>query len=197
MPLNVGSKLVVEKRKNGFYSDTEEVALDDEWVEYSLRPLEKQSMSEGVFVYTLGQFVGFGIGYYLHVIPRQLYLGVENYFYLQTSDVLGNHAVIHDDIRLLAGFYLISVPGVPIKVGLSTGAGCILTYLQVPPNPLFTDFYFNLLNIIVEFRLWDIVFFVREEFKLGLGLGNNLLGAQFFLIRGNIPIFSFGAKLGL
>jgi hypothetical protein len=141
--------------------------------------------------------VGFGIGYQFFAIPRLLYFGGENYFYLQLSDTLGSHTVIHNDIRALAGLYLISVPGVAFKVGISTGVGCIFSLIAMTNAPFYTDIYFNLINIYVEFKVWEMTIFVREEMKLGLALTNNLLGGGFYLIRGEIPIFSFGVKIGL
>jgi hypothetical protein len=67
----------------------------------------------------------------------------------------------------------------------------------MPDAPFYTDFYFNLINIYVEFRIWELTFFVREEMKLGLAITNNLLGGGFYFIRGEIPIFSFGLKFAL
>lgn len=197
MPLNLGSKLVIEKRREGYYSDTEEFRLDEEWVELQLRPMERQVLHELAFVYTVGQFLGFGLGWHFHVVPRTVFLGAEEYFYLQVSDKSSSHTVLHNDLRVLAGLYLLSSPGVAFKVSLSTGAGLILTLLTIPPYPLYTDFYFNLINITVEFRIGDIAFYVREETKLGLGIGDNLLGGSFFLINGEVPIFSFGMKIPL
>ncbi len=197
MPLNLGAKLIIEKRRTGYYNDTEEFRLDREWIELPLRPLEKTVVHEVAFVYTLGQFLGFGLGWHFHVAPRKIFLGVEEYFYLQVSDSAASHAVVHNDFRILAGLYILSAPGVAFKVALSTGAGVILTLLTIPPYPLYTDFYFNLINITVEFKIGDISFYVREESKLGLGIGDNLLGGGFFMIRGEIPIFSFGAKVPL
>ncbi|HEQ72104.1 MAG TPA: hypothetical protein ENN69_06410 [Spirochaetia bacterium] len=197
MPLSVGSKLSIEKRLEDHFTDVEEFTLTDEWLEIPLRPMERIVVHEGLLIYTMGQFVGFGIGYRYYIVPGSIYVGGENYFFLQTSDVVGNNTVFHDDLRALAGLYLVNVPGVPLKVEIATGLGCIFTYLQVPPNPLFTDFYFNMLNITVEFKFWQITFFIREEIKLGLGIGNNLLGGDFFFIRGNLPIMSLGAKIPL
>jgi hypothetical protein len=197
MPLNLGTKLVIEKRREGYYSDTEEFRLDEEWVELPLRPMERQVSHELAFIYTLGQFLGFGAGWHYHIAPRTFFLGAEEYFYLQVSDSTNSHAVVHNDLRVLAGMYLLNTPGVAFKVALSTGAGFILTLLTIPPYPLYTDFYFNLINITVEFKIGDLSFYVREETKLGLGIGDNLLGGGFYLIRGEIPIFSFGAKIPL
>ena len=166
-------------------------------MEPPLRPLERLVEHELTFVYTVGQFVGFGAGYSFYAIPRRLYFGAEDYFYLQLSDTTGSHTVFHDDLRVLVGLYLISVPGVPFKVGISTGLGCIFSVIAMPNSPFFTDIYFNLINISVEFRIWEATFFVREEIKLGLGITDNLLGGGFYFIRGEIPIFSFGLKFGL
>ncbi|MBN2351144.1 MAG: hypothetical protein JXD23_01145 [Spirochaetales bacterium] len=195
--LNLGSKFTVVQRKPGYYDDTEEFILDREWMELPLRPLERKVEHELTFVYTVGQFVGFGAGYSFYAIPRQLYFGAENYFFLQLSDTMGSHTVFHDDLRALVGLYLISVPGMAFKVGISTGVGCIFTMIAMPDSPLYTDIYFNVININVEFRLWEVTFFVREEMKLGLAVTNNLLGGGFYFIRGEIPIFSFGARIGL
>jgi hypothetical protein len=195
--LNLGSKFVVVARKSGYYDDTEEFTLDEEWMELPLRPLERKVDSELSFIYTVGQFIGFGAGYSFYAIPRQLYFGAENYFFLQLSDTLGSHAVVHDDLRVLMGLYLLSTPGVAFKVGISTGLGCVFSFIAMPDTPLYTDIYFNLININVEFRIWEVTFFVREEMKLGLAITNNLLGGGFYFIRGEIPIFSFGLKFGL
>lgn len=194
IPFNVGDTISITKKREGYVTHTEEFVLDEEWVELVLSPMEKTVRHEGMFIYTLGQFEGFGLGYRYHIEPRQFFVGGENYFFLQTGTSLDSHTVIHDDIRALVGVYLLAAPGVPFRIEISAGVGCIFTILSVPPNPLFVDLYVNLLNICVEFRIWEITLFVREEMKLGLGLFNNLLGFNFFFINGSIPIFSFGVK---
>jgi len=195
MPMPLNSKLVVEKRKNGYYPNTEEFSLDGEWMELRLSPLEKISSHEGVFLYGLGQFAGFGIGYYNNLIPKMLFIGAENYFYIQFGSSTESNPVFHDDIRLLVGIYLLSDPNVPIRLNLSTGAGVIFTFLSIPDSPVYTDFYFNLVNITLEFRAWNAIVFLREEFKLGLGLGDNILGQKFFLVAGRISPITFGMKM--
>ncbi|MBN1525056.1 MAG: hypothetical protein JW904_11265 [Spirochaetales bacterium] len=197
MPLAVNTRMTVEKRMNGYYVDKEEFVLDEEWMELRLRPMEKITTHEGLVLYSLGQFAGFGLGYQYYITPLQFFVGAENYFFLQFSDSGGDNTVFHDDIRVLGGMYLFGEPNSPFRLNLSAGAGVILTYIQLNEAYFFTDFYLNLLNISVEFRAWRVIFFIREEIKMGLGIGNNLLGNKFFFLRGQIPILTFGAKLPL
>lgn len=197
LPLTLGSKIVIEKRKEGYFNDVEEFVLEDEWQELPLRPLEKIIYHEGLFIYSIGQLAGFGLGYRYHFIPGKLFVGGENYLFLQIPASPEGRIVWHDDLRALVGFYLLNIPGFPYKIELSTGIGAVFTLLTIPNAPLFTDFYFNLVNITIGFRLWDFEFYVREELKLALGLGPNLLGFNFILINGQFPIFTMGVKLPL
>jgi len=195
MPMPLQTRFVVEKRKNGYYSDTEEFILDEEWMELRLSPLEKITTHESVFLYSLGQFAGFGLGYNYNIMPKRIFLGAENYFYIQFGDSDQSNPVFHDDIRILAGYYLLNEPDIPIRVNLTTGAGVVLTFLSIPNAPIYTDFYFNLVNVSLEFRAWNTIVFLREEFKLGLGLGDNLLGMKFFMLGGRVPPVTFGLKM--
>jgi hypothetical protein len=62
------------------------------------------------------------------------------------------------------------------RVGLSTGLGMIVTYFSLPEQPVYTDFYINVINLWLEWNWSRWTTYLRSEALYGLGIGQDLLG---------------------
>ncbi len=193
------SQLVIETRKDGYHpreetidlveqrkkpgrkesiSEDESTASESEELAFELKPLMKEAQWGVEFLYTAGQALGLGFGlrYYLH--PDELFLSGEDYFFLQTAFIGGSSPVFHNDLRVLLGKYIFVPPAARIRIGISTGAGVILTSFAIPGMPFYTDFYLNAVNLWVEWNARNWIFYLRQEHRYMLGLFNNLLGRK-------------------
>ncbi len=192
MPLAIGSVIEIEKKKTGNYDSSETLTLAQEKNEITLAPMERIYGSGLFFTWTTGQFIGLGVGYMGNVNERYVYWGVENYFFLQASTTKDMRPVFHDDIR---GFVLIKyrfAEGFPFTISYSYGLGVIFSLLDAQDSPLFTDFYINPANLHLEYEVNDYVLFLRIEYKIALGLGRNLLGADLISLADGLPLFTLG-----
>jgi hypothetical protein len=192
MPLTVGSTILIEKKKQGYYSAVEEVKLAGIKNEINLMPLERIFGSGLFFTWTTGQFVGLGVGYMDTIDERYVYWGVENYFFLQVNDTQDMNPVIHDDIR---GFILNKfrfAEGFPLTISFSSGLGMIFSLLTIEDSPIYLDLYLNPLNFHIEYAMSDYVLFLRAEYKIALGLGRNLLGSGLIVFEEGVPLFTLG-----
>jgi hypothetical protein len=82
--------------------------------------------------------------------------------------------------------------GFPFTVSYSYGLGVIFSLLDATGSPLYTDFYLNPANLHLEYAVNDYVIFLRIEYKIAIGLGRNLLGADVISIADGWPLFTLG-----
>ncbi len=191
MPLRVGSSVTVEKRKQGYYTASQDVRLRSPRVEARLRPLKKVSRWGTAATWSLGQAMGFGLAQRYYLNPDRLFLAAEHYFYLQHDFLPTSAPVFHNDLRLLVGGYPFSPVQAPLRISFSTGLGAILTYFWVP-QPAYLDLYWNVVNLTLELNVGQWVFFARQEARYALGLARNLLGRGMVGIGDGGPQYTLG-----
>ena len=80
-------------------------------------------------------------------------------------------------------------------MGLGTGGGTFLTGIPGSTGPLYTDVYFNVLNLFLEWRAGDVKILAEVGLKITLGIGNNLLGSNLVTWNGTVPPFTFGVVI--
>jgi hypothetical protein len=189
VPLPLGGTLTLVKKKPGYHDGRETVKLAEPVVEATLKPLVKQTEWATELTYTTAQLMGFGVAQRYYPRPDVLFLGAENYFYVQHSFLPENRPVFHDDIRLMVGGY----PAAPVdsrfRVGVGTGMGAILTWmfdLDVAP---FVDYYWNVVNVWFEWNWRRTAVFLRSEARYALGVPGGLLGRGMY---GEGPIVTLG-----
>jgi len=85
IPFKIGSELILEKRKEGFYTDEERVVLEEGSQEIELRPLRKKTRLATEIHWTYGQLLGMGIGQRYYLKPDYWFLSGEFYYYIQQS----------------------------------------------------------------------------------------------------------------
>jgi len=186
IPFALGTKITVEKRKEGYHTGNETLKLKEPEMIIKLQPLRKQTRSATELTWTVGQLLGFGLAQRIYLRPDLSYLSAEHYFYVQ-HNLSDSKPVFHHDLRALFGGYLFTGPDRAARFNISTGFGMIATYFALADQPMYADFYWNLINVALELNFLKFVLFVRSEQKYALGAGPaNLLG------RGWISAFGEG-----
>ncbi|UCF98876.1 MAG: hypothetical protein JSV89_04885 [Spirochaetaceae bacterium] len=194
IPFAIGTKVSIEKRKDGYHIGEETVKLNKPEMVVKLKPLRKQTQTATELNWTLGQLLGFGLAQRFYLKPDQTYICAEHYFYVQHA-FAGGKPVFHHDLRALFGGYVFSGPHQLLRVNLSTGMGMIVTYLSLPDQPMYADFYWNLVNMALELNFNKYVLYLRSEAKYAMGLGpKNLLGREWIGLtsEGGPTIFTLG-----
>jgi hypothetical protein len=149
-------------------------------VEIRLHPLVKTTRFGFELFSTSSQFLGLGAGFRFYVVPDFVLLRADNYFYFSTgSDGNDSPSAFHDDFRLQIGSYLFTPPTRRLRFGMATGIGVILSVLHESttksPSSSYLDFYWDLIDLWLDFN-WDKgAVFCRVETKYALGIGTGLL----------------------
>ncbi len=188
------SRLVLTRRKDGFYEEGRELRIGGKDRQVRLRPLKKRTQRSLELQYTGMQFLGLGIGYRHYLLPDRVFISGDNYFYLQLAppSVVGASPVYHDDLRALIGTYLFLPPSSSFRFGIGTGVGAILTLATPASGPqLYTDLYWSYVNFWFEYSRsrWSV--YLRAEDKFSLGLFDNLLGMR-NLVDSGPPFMTLG-----
>jgi hypothetical protein len=183
-----GTKVTVEKRKPGYHTASQTVTLVDS-KDIPLAPLVKESSAATELVLTVGQLLGAGIAVRGYQIPDWVFISTGAYIWVQPPATFSPMAMIHSDLSVGAGGYLLP-PDFPVRVGLSSGVGLILSAMTLPGLPVYTDLYIDVMNVWVEGRVFGLTIFARVEGKYALGFGANLLGLGW--MEGQLPILTVG-----
>jgi hypothetical protein len=187
-----GSKILLQKSKPGFHPAEQTVTLTAGKA-IPLKPLVKEHAKALELDSTLGQLLGLGAALRVYAVPDWSFFSMGSYLWVQPPANLALRAVLHTDAYFGFGGYLFLYPDAPVRLGVSTGTGLILSFLSTPGFPTYSDFYIDVLNWWVEARLFGITLFVRMELKYALGLGPNLLG-QGWMVR-NFPPTTLGVVI--
>jgi hypothetical protein len=190
-PSYAGAVLEFETKKEGFHDRTYTLAVDQEHTHFNLQELRKRTRWASEIIYTAGQTLGVGLGMRYYLEPDQLFLSLEDYYYLQYVPIADSRPVHHDDLRTLIGSYLLTGPYSSFRMGISSGFGVIFTGFSAPDMPCFTDYYLNF-NLWFEWNLSGWILYFRLEGKYGLGLGQYLLGQRWLSSEIWGPPFSIG-----
>ncbi len=185
IPFAIGTKITVEKRKEGYHPGKETLKLKEPEMIIKLEPLRKRTRTATELNWTLGQLLGFGLAQRIYLRPDLTYLSAEHYFYIQ-HNFADSKPVFHHDLRALFGGYLFTGPDRFLRINVSAGMGMIVTYFVIGDQPMYADFYWNILNMAFELNFQKYMLFLRSEVKYALGLGPaNLLGRRWISIFGN------------
>jgi hypothetical protein len=193
IPFAIGSQITIEKRKSTYHTGIETIKLKEPEMLVKLKPLRKKARTATELNWTLGQFMGFGLAQRLYLNPDSFFLAGEHYFYVQ-HNFSDSKPVFHHDLRLLVGGYLFTGPHATFRMNLTTGFGMIATYFWLAGQPMYADFYWNLVNFAFELNFRRYLFYIRSEQKYALGWGPaNILGRQWISAFGDGPTtFTFG-----
>ena len=167
--------LEVEKRRQGYHSARETLDLSSGDAEIWTRPLLPETRWALEVASTTGQTLGLGTGLRYYPNPDRLFVGADNYFYLQHSLAPGALPVYHSDVRLLAGHYFLRGPEKRLRLGAGAGLGGIFSWFSAPGIPMQFDLYLNVASGWVEWNRGPWALFLRVEGKYALGLESGLL----------------------
>ncbi|MGO9308997.1 MAG: hypothetical protein ACLQDL_08250 [Spirochaetia bacterium] len=184
----LGTPFSVEKRKRGFDVSQETVRAATE-IPLSRLVIEQKRAVE--VDWTLGQLLGVGGAVRVYVHPDSTFLFLGNYLFVQPPLNSAGNPVIHYDLNAGVGTYLFLPPDAMVRLGVSTGAGAILSTLTGPAAASYSDLYLNVLNWWVETRALGPVIFLRQEWKFATGGNSSALGTGWIMV-GNFPPMTLG-----
>jgi hypothetical protein len=179
------TKLLVEKRKPGFHTGWQTVRAQGE---IRLSKLEKEYMHGREIDWTWGQLAGLGTTYRAYAKPDELFVSLGSYLFMQPPLSSAGSPVYHADLNLGLGTYLFFPPDFPVRLGISSGAGMIVTISGAGVLPPAVDLYLNVMSWWIETSLLGPVIFLRQELKFALGAGYNYLGTQWITPAGLPPM---------
>jgi hypothetical protein len=183
-----GTVFQVLKQKQGYHDEWQTVRAAEEIHLSSLAKSHKQAVEAD---WTFGQLAGLGTAFRAYMVPDNSFLFLSVYFYVQPPLSSAGRFAYHFDGSLGAGGYILFPPQAFIRLGVSTGLGGVMS---IAPGGTYTDWYLNLLNWWLETRpIGPVVLFLRQEFKLTMGVGNNLLGVGVMNVQ-NFPPFTLGVR---
>jgi hypothetical protein len=181
--------VVVEKRKDGYHSAQETVRLVTD-KEVKLAPLARTNRDALEVDWTIGQLLGLGFTMRGFNVPDWSFAYVDAYLWAQPPAVLAPRAVLHSDFGMGFGSYFLLPPGAPVRIGLSSGVGFMLSGFTNPGFPFSTDFYIDVLTWWIETGFAKLNFFARQDYRYDLGIGPHLLGQGW--IGNNFPPITVG-----
>ena len=193
IPFAIDSKITIEKRKEDYHTGVETIKLKEPEMLIELKPLRKRSHRATELNWTLGQLMGFGLAQRFYFDPDSFFLSMEHYFYVQ-HNLSDSKPVFHHDIRALIGGYLFTGPHATLRMNLTTGFGMIMTYFWLADQPMYADFYWNVINMSFELNFRRIMLYARVEQKYALGSGSaHILERGWISVLGEGPsTFTFG-----
>jgi hypothetical protein len=187
IPFAIGAKVSIEKRMEEYHNAAETVKLKEPQMTIKLEPLRKKAYAATELNWTLGQLLGFGLAQRFYLVPDSSYFSAEHYFYVQ-HNFSDSKPVFHHDLRVLFGGYLFAGPHSLLRFNLSTGFGLIVTYFALRDQPVYADYYWNLVNVAFELNFRKYIFYIRSEQKYTLGIGpDSLLGRGWLSVFGEGP----------
>ena len=187
IPFAIGSQITIEKRKEAYHTGVETIKLKEPEMLIKLKPLRKKAQTVTELNWTLGQLLGFGLAQRLYLNPDSFFLAGEHYFYVQ-HNFADSKPVFHHDLRVLVGGYLFTGPHAALRMNLTTGFGMIVTYFWLSDQPMYADFYWNLVNFALELNFRKHMLYIRSEQKYALGVGPaNILGREWISAFGEGP----------
>jgi sporulation protein YlmC with PRC-barrel domain len=187
----LGSAFSVEKRKRGFDTSQETVRAATE-IPLSRLVIEQKKAVE--VDWTVGQLLGAGGAMRVYTRPDSTFFFLGNYLFVQPPLNSAGNPVFHYDLNAGVGTYLFLPPDAMVRLGVSTGAGVILSTLTGPTAVTYADPYLDVLNWWVETRALGPVIFLRQEWKFGTGGGASALGTGWIMV-GNFPLVTLGVIL--
>jgi hypothetical protein len=193
VPANI--QLTIETTKPGYYTNREYFEVNDQSAEIRLLTLFKKTRIGFELFSTSSQLLGIGAGFRLYVIPDYIMFKADDYIYFSISSGGDDSpSAFHNDFRVQFGSYLFSPPSRFVRFGVATGIGIILSALgksgTQSENSTFYDFYWDMVDLWIDFNWHKGAVFFEVETKYALGLGVSLLEPGFLTKYG--PQFTVG-----
>jgi hypothetical protein len=183
------TQLAIETTKPGYHINREYFAVNNQSAEIRLRPLFRRTRFGFELFSTSSQFLGIGAGFRLYIVPDYIMFKADDYIYFSIgSGGDDSTSAFHNDFRIQFGSYLFSPPNQRIRFGVATGIGIILSMLgksnTQSENSTFYDFYWDVVDLWLDFNWHKGAVFFKVETKYALGLGVCLLEPGFLAKHG-------------
>lgn len=191
-PVPAGTRLRVQKRREGFHTAWQNVQAQPE---VGLKGLAKQYSQALELSWTFGQAFGAGATLRRYWDPDNAFFWFANYPYLQPPVSTSGRPVLHYDAGVGVGSYFFLPPGSPVRFGMSTGAGGVLSLTTNGGLRPYLDLYLNIANWWLEARLWGVTVFFRQELKYSIGLDSGGLERGMVMVGGQVPPMTVGVVL--
>ncbi|UCF96214.1 MAG: hypothetical protein JSV89_13620 [Spirochaetaceae bacterium] len=189
------TQLKIETTKPGYHTNREYFEVNNQSAEIRLRPLFKRTRFGFELFSTSSQLLGIGAGFRLYVVPDYIMFKADDYIYFSIgSGGEDSTSAFHNDFRIQFGSYLFAPPSRRVRFGVATGIGIILSALEKSnaqsENSTFYDFYWDVVDLWIDFNWQKGAVFFKVETKYALGLGVCLLEPGFLTKYG--PQFTVG-----
>ena len=183
--ISPGTKLNLEKRKQGFHTASQTVRAVRE---IRLSKIEKIQTRALEADWTWGQLLGLGTALRIYTVPDTFFIFGSGYLFMQPPLSSAGSPIFHFDETFGLGGYLFFPPDFPVRLGISTGVGIVVTIPASAVVPPAADIYLNVINWWVETRVLGPVIFLRQEWKFTTGVGFNYLGTQWMTVANIAPM---------
>ena len=190
----VGTSIPVRVMKDGYHTYSATLPLPSPQVELAVPPLSRETRMDLQMRWSFGFATGVGLGVRFHLVPDELYAGLEAYRSLEAYSIQTD-PVRHYDVNARIGGYFLFPYSSFFRIHASLGAGVIVTDVQGVSGRDYTDYYVVIGDPTAEFKIAGVTLFVRPDIHYALGLGYNLLGREWITTPYGLPPLTIGAGL--
>jgi len=120
--------------------------------------------------------VGFSLEYRFHIFEDALFVRAGNHFWAQGDDSTDALPVLHDELRLGLGAYLLRPRDSRLRVAAGTGVSGIASMMfpEDLAQKLYFDVTLDLASFLFEWHWPRVAFFLEERIGYGVGMESGL-----------------------
>ncbi len=191
----VGSTLVLEKRKEGYITDRQQVHITKPDEKVRLSALWPVSRFVTDLMWTVGFPIGGAVGFRMFVVPDWIYLSMNYQLSAQVPTFAGGSNVFHFVNYGALGAYLFWGPTSHFRFSVSAGFGAADTIFTTPGTGSALDGFISFLNPTFYANFRRFYGFLRTNFWFVLRSDAGLLDGGVMGDNGPPPItFGVGYK---
>lgn len=191
----LGTRLRIEASREGYHDVGRVEELDSRNVEVDLPRMQRQTRFDAGLRWSFGLAQGVGIAARVHLVPDELFVGVEHYrLFDPAADSRARDVQIYDyNVRL--GRYFFFDYSSLLRFHLAFGAGVYVSDVDDLGGREYTDWYAVVGEPTVELNLGRLDIFLRPDLRYALGIGYNTLGRIWVRTPYGIPPVTVGGRL--
>jgi hypothetical protein len=189
-PFRPGEELVVRIEKDGYWPRTQKVKISESSDALRLKPLARESAIAYGGNYGTGRILGAAASFRHYLDPDRVYLRAEASLWVTYGFSRASRPVLHDELRLGLGAYILFDPQSRFRASVGTGMSAIGTALTAADANPRTGMDVCLEPVFYTFEWhepdWALVFEARYPYSLGAASG--------FLRRGWLSLGEAGPQ---
>jgi len=198
LPFRAGQSLAIGLEKEGYWPTEARIKVVDADEPIKLPLLMRRTDRALVVSYGTGRMLGAAAAYRWYPLPDAVYLRAEDSLWAAYDFLPGSLPVLHDELRLGAGAYLVSPPSSRFRISAGLGLSGIFTMLTAADldrragldlciEPIFYTMEWH-------WQTWALV--LEQRFPYSLGLRSGFIPRQWLSLGGYGPLFcSLGVML--